>query len=82
MILTRSETTSAYNPASAPDFVPLPLLRSLQLERLQSVVRRAYERVRPYRLQMEAHGVKPEDIHSLDDIRRLPFTVKNDLRDN
>jgi phenylacetate-CoA ligase len=71
-----------YNPASAPDYVPLPLLRKLQLERLQAVVRRAYDRVQPTRDRMDAMGVKPEDIRALEDLARLPFTVKTDLRDS
>ena len=61
---------------------PIPLLRKLQLERLQAVVRRAYDKVPPFRARMQAGGVTPENIRSLEDIARLPFTVKADLRDN
>ena len=57
-------------------------LESIQLKRLQRQVARMYERVRPYRHKMEAAGVRPEDIKSLADLRRLPFTYKDDLRDN
>jgi phenylacetate-CoA ligase len=71
-----------YNPASAPDYVPIPLLRKLQLERLQAVVRRACDKVPPFRAQMQARDVTLENIRSLEDIARLPFTVKTDLRDN
>ncbi len=78
-----SETLAIhYNPASAPDYVPEGLLRKLQLERLQKVVSRAYEKVKPYRDRMDEAGVKPEDIRCVADIARLPFTVKTDLRDN
>ena len=43
---------------------------------------RVYKTVAPYRAKMDAAGVKPEDIQSLSDLARLPFTVKDDLRDN
>ncbi len=79
---SRQSTATHYNPASAPDYVPAPLLRRLQLERLQSVIRRVFERVAPARARMEAACVKPGDILSLRDIACLPFTVKADLRDN
>ncbi|MDN5294025.1 MAG: phenylacetate-CoA ligase [Eubacteriales bacterium] len=64
------------------EFLPEKELRELQLSRLQAVVKRVYERVPFYRQAMDAKGVKPEDIKSLDDLRRLPFTTKQDLRDN
>ena len=57
-------------------------MRALQLERLQKIVAYAYERVPFYRKKYDEAGVKPEDIKTLDDIRKLPFTVKSDLRDN
>jgi len=57
-------------------------LRSLQLRRLQDTVMRAYYRVPFYRKKMDELGVTPDSIKSLDDIRRLPLTVKSDLRDN
>jgi phenylacetate-CoA ligase len=57
-------------------------LESIQLRRLQHLVARVYQRVEPYRRKMDAAGVKPDDIKSLADLARLPFTVKNDLRDN
>ena len=56
-------------------------LNKLQLERLQSSVRRVYEHSQIYRDRMDAAGIAPEDIRSLDDIRKLPFTMKKDLRD-
>ncbi len=56
-------------------------LKKLQLQRLQKTVRLVYERVPLYRQRMDALGVKPEDIQTLDDLRRLPFTNKTDLRD-
>ena len=57
-------------------------LESIQLRRLQHLVARVYRTVAPYRRKMEAAGIRPEDIKSLADLRKLPFTVKNDLRDN
>lgn len=55
--------------------------RKLQGERLQSVVRREYEGVPLYRERMEAKGIRPEDIRTVDDLKYLPFTDKTDLRD-
>ena len=48
---------------------------------LKKVVRRVWERVPHYRAKMEDMGLSPEDIRSLEDLSRLPFTTKNDLRD-
>ena len=56
-------------------------MRDLQLGRLRATVRRAYERVDLYRQRMDERSVSPEDIRTLDDLARLPFTVKSDLRD-
>ena len=57
-------------------------IEALQLERLQDTVKRAYEHVEPYRKKMEEAGVRPEDIRTLDDLKHLPFTTKQDMRDN
>ena len=57
-------------------------LESIQLRRLQHLVARMYRTVEPYRIKMDAAGVKPEDIQSLGDLNRLPFTTKDDLRNN
>ena len=57
-------------------------MQALQLERLKETVTRVYERVLPYRKKMDDAGVKPEDIKSLDDLKRLPFVTKQDMRDN
>jgi len=70
-----------FNPISAPDFLPLKQLRTLQLQRLKAIVERAYTHVPLMRQRMDDNHVKPEDIKSLDDIVRLPFTQKSDLRD-
>ena len=57
-------------------------MRAIQLGRMQRVIKRAYERVPFYRERMDAIGMKPEDVRSLRDIEKIPFTVKNDLRDH
>jgi len=56
-------------------------LAELQLRRLQSTVAWVYERVPHYRDELDARGVRPRDIKSLDDVRLLPFTDKTALRD-
>ncbi len=70
-----------FNPASAPDFLPICQLRELQLHRLQRMVQKAYERVPFFRAKMEAKNLTPQDIQSLSDIAKLPFSTKSDLRD-
>ncbi|MGD0538229.1 MAG: phenylacetate--CoA ligase [Verrucomicrobiota bacterium] len=57
-------------------------LTRLQLERLQATVVRVADRVPFYRRRFEECGVAPEQIRSLDDVRRLPFTTNADLREN
>lgn len=54
----------------------------LQLERLKELVERVYGKVPYYRRRFDDAGVKPEEIQSLSDIERLPFTTKDDLRIN
>jgi len=55
-------------------------LRHLQGERLKDAARRAYENVALYRRKFDEKGVSPEDINSIDDIGKLPFTEKDDFR--
>ncbi len=62
--------------------LPREALEALQLKRLQQVVSRVYHTVGFYRRSFDKAGVRPDDIRSLDDLKRLPFTVKQDLRDN
>jgi phenylacetate-CoA ligase len=57
-------------------------LAALQLERLQRVAARVYERVPHYRRVFDERGLKPADLATLDDLRRLPFTDKETLRQN
>ena len=56
-------------------------LRKLQGERLANIVKHTYENVEFYRKRMDEAGVKPSDIRSIDDISKLPFMQKQDLRD-
>ena len=60
--------------------MPRTELTALQTQRLQQQVARAYERVPFYRRAHEECGVHPRDIQALEDIERLPFTVKDDFR--
>jgi phenylacetate-CoA ligase len=73
--------SGTFHPVSAPDFLPLPQLRALQLQRLKQIVERAYERVALFRQRMKERDLTPEDVTRLEDISKLPFTVKTDLRD-
>ncbi|MGQ7310721.1 phenylacetate--CoA ligase PaaK [Microbacterium arabinogalactanolyticum] len=59
-----------------------PELEALQLERLQWTVRHAYDNVPHYTRKLDEAGVSPDDIRSLADVRLLPFTTKEDLRQN
>ena len=65
---------------SQAETMPRAELTALQTQRLRQQVTRAYERVPFYRQALEEGGVDPEDIRALDDIERLPFTVKDDFR--
>ena len=79
--------------ARAGDFAGLPVydrarecapreeVRALQLEKLKAQVAWTYDRVAWYRERMDALGVAPGDIRSLDDVHKLPFTDKSVLRD-
>ena len=62
--------------------LPREALEALQLKRLQQVVQRVYHTVGFYRRSFDEAGVSPYDIKTLDDLKRLPFTTKSDLRDN
>ncbi|MZP29700.1 AMP-binding protein [Heliobacterium undosum] len=56
-------------------------LRRLQLTRLQETLQRVYTQVPFYRQRFDQAGVRPEDLKTLEDIRKFPFTTKTDLRD-
>jgi phenylacetate-CoA ligase len=76
---TKSRSTPLHG---ALETMPRERLAELQLERLRATVRNAYDNVALHRRRLESAGVAPEDIRSLDDVRRLPFTAKTDLRDH
>ncbi|MBE5745539.1 MAG: phenylacetate--CoA ligase [Clostridiales bacterium] len=56
-------------------------MEALQLSRLQETVARVYDKVPYYRAKMDEKGVKPQDIKTLKDLAKLPFTTKQDMRD-
>lgn len=58
------------------------VIRDIQSRRLAEQVRHVWENVKPYRIKMEEAGITPEDIKSVDDLSKLPFTEKSFLRDN
>ena len=66
------------------DFETLPreVLETLQLKRLKQAVQRVYHTVGFYRRSFDQAGVQPDDIKTLDDLKRFPFTTKQDLREN
>jgi phenylacetate-CoA ligase len=57
-------------------------IASIQGERLHDTVKRVYENVPFYRRKLDEMGITPEDIRTAEDVRKLPFTYKQDLRDN
>lgn len=62
--------------------LPREELEGIQLEKLKETVHYIYEKVQPYRTKMDAAGVVPDDIQTLDDLKKLPFTYKADFREN
>ena len=57
-------------------------LRNLQNTRLTALVKRLYKTVPFYKKQFDKIGLSPDDIKSVDDLHKIPFTKKTDLRDN
>lgn len=66
----------------AMETMPRPDIEALQSQRLRELVAYLYERVPFYTKSMDAAGVVPADVRGLEDLPRLPFTKKSDLRDN
>ncbi len=62
--------------------MPMAELQKFQLRKLKETVEWAYTRIPFYRRKLDEAGLTPKSIKTLDDIAKLPFTVKNDLRDN
>ena len=61
--------------------MPLEELQKLQSEKLVKQVKHVYDNVAVYRERMDAAGIKPEDIKGIEDLHKLPFITKDDLRD-
>ncbi|HVB46797.1 MAG TPA: phenylacetate--CoA ligase [Burkholderiales bacterium] len=61
---------------------PREQLAALQLRRLRALLKNAYDNVPMQRRRMDAAGIEPQDVHTLADLRSLPFCVKDDLRDH
>ena len=61
--------------------MPVEQIKALQSERLVEQVKYVYDHVEFYRNRMDEAGVKPEDIHGIEDLHKLPFITKDDLRD-
>ena len=66
---------------AAEDYVNPAVLKALQLERLQKIVKHTYDNVEVFRTRMQEKGLTPDCVKSLDDLSKLPFTNKTDLRD-
>lgn len=81
MINYRQDLGEGYHPVSAPDFLPISQLRDLQFRKLKAIVQRAYDRVSLFRQRLQDRDLTPAGLKSLDDIVKLPFTEKSDLRD-
>jgi phenylacetate-CoA ligase len=62
--------------------LPRPALEALQLKRLKSVVERVYASVPFYKQALDEARIRPDDIMTLEDIRKLPFTYKQDMRES
>jgi phenylacetate-CoA ligase len=77
--MSTARTFDAYEPIETAS---RDEIAALQLERLRWSLRHAYENVAHTREKFDRHGVHPEDLKTLDDLKRFPFTTKQDLRDN
>jgi phenylacetate-CoA ligase len=64
------------------EIMPRAALEKLQLRRLRATVKEAYAKVPLHRSRMQEAGIEPRDVRSLEDLGRLPFTLKSDLRDH
>lgn len=67
---------------SKEETLPRSEIEAIQLRKLKETVRYIYEKVAPYREKMDQAGVKPDEIQSLADLKKLPFTYKADFRDH
>ena len=69
-----NDPPGGFHPVSTPDYLPRRQLAAIQLQRLQSVVARAYDRVPLFKSRMAERKLSPASIGSLADIAKLPFS--------
>jgi phenylacetate-CoA ligase len=62
--------------------LPREALKALQVKRLQQVLQRVYHTVGYYKKSLTAANISPDDIRSLDDLKKIPFITRQDLRNN
>jgi phenylacetate-CoA ligase len=62
--------------------MPAQEIKTLQLKELKELVKHCYENSAFYKKKLDGAGVKPDSIRSLDDLTKIPFTIKSDLKDN
>ncbi len=79
--MSKLKTITANDDVSAKDYLETGYLRELQLDRLQKTVQRCYDNVAIFRKRMDEKKLKPGDVKKLEDLAKLPFTTKFDLRD-
>lgn len=73
---------SCIEPLHSIETASVDELRSLQLQRMKTSLSHAYNKCPAYKSKFDAHGVHPDDLNTLEDLARFPFTTKLDLRDN
>ncbi len=79
----QTKTTGGYSAGlDAIETASRDEISALQLRRMRETLHRAYEHSPFYRKSFDAHGVHPDDLGTLEDLSKFPFTVKQDLRDN
>lgn len=79
--LSWNDLNGNFLPEMALDFMPQDQLKKVQLQRLKAVVKLAYDKVPLFRGRMEEKNLTPDSIRELEDIHKLPFSMKKDLRD-
>ncbi|MEH6516859.1 MAG: phenylacetate--CoA ligase PaaK [Halioglobus sp.] len=70
------------DPLHAIETASIDELRSLQLQRMKSTLQHVYANSPVYKAKFDQHGVHPDDLKTLEDLAKFPFTAKQDLRDN
>ena len=79
-VIQNTDAANYFDPRA--ETMPREALAALQFERLRATLRNAHDHVPLHRQRLQAAGVVPEEVRSLDDLRRVPFTFKTDLRDH